>query len=98
MQLRFYQQALDAPPAVAPFLMRDEAANSVPLGVLAALQRDPERYPVAHLWAVEDDDRSIVGVAWHTPPHPMGLTAMPPAAVELLGWAGGGLGQRPPAV
>ncbi len=84
MRIRFYPQALDAGVAVIPFLMRDEAANSVALGVFGAMRRDPARYPVAHFWSAEDEEGTTVGGAWHTPPHPIGLTDMPSAAAPLL--------------
>jgi len=66
-----------------PRLMRDEAANCLPLGIIDTLLNDPRRYPTFHLMTV-DEGPELQGVAWMTPPHPLGLSAMPSAAVVAL--------------
>jgi predicted GNAT family acetyltransferase len=59
---------------VGPLLARDEVRHSVPLGVLAAIEHDPGRYPEHHLWLAEDD-AGVAACALMTPPFrllPMG--------------------------
>ncbi len=84
MRLQTYRDVAACRAAVGPFLMRDEAAHSVPLGLLNTLVLDPNRYPEAHLWSVEDPAGAVVGAAWFTPPHPVGLTTMPASCVPLV--------------
>ena len=55
---------------VGPLLARDELRHSVPLGVLAAIEHDPGRYPEHHLWLVEGD-AGVVACALMTPPFPI---------------------------
>jgi predicted GNAT family acetyltransferase len=52
---------------VGPLLAADELRHSVPLGVLAQLERDPRHYPEHHLWLV-DDAGEVVACALMTPP------------------------------
>ncbi len=52
---------------VEPLLVRDELRHSVPLGVLATIERDPGRYAEHHLWLVEDAG-AVVACALMTPP------------------------------
>jgi len=66
-----------------PLLMRAEAVNCLGLGIVSSLVSDPGRYPKAHLLSVEDPS-GLHGVAWMTPPWPLGLSPMPRAAVASL--------------
>lgn len=66
-----------------PLLLRDEARHCLVLGILDTLSVQPERYQNSQLIAVEGAD-GLQGVAWCTPPHPLGLSAMPGAAVCAL--------------
>ena len=52
---------------VEPLLVEDEVRHSVPLGVLATIERDPGRYAEHHLWLVEDG-AAVVACALMTPP------------------------------
>jgi len=52
---------------VEPLLVEDEVRHSVPLGVLATIERDPGRYAEHHLWLVEDGG-AVVACALMTPP------------------------------
>jgi GNAT superfamily N-acetyltransferase len=71
-------------PAILSFLQRHEAENCLFLGVLDTLIDEPNRYPVAFLGLVRDSERQVVGGSWMTPPFPLGLTAMPDAAIDLV--------------
>lgn len=53
---------------VEPLLVRDEVRHSVPLGVLATIEREPGRYAEHHLWLVEDGG-AVVACALMTPPY-----------------------------
>lgn len=68
---------------VLPPLLREEAMNCVALSVLDTLMTDPLRYPTSHLLTIEASTR-IEGMAWQTPPHPLGLSVMPRPAARAL--------------
>jgi GNAT superfamily N-acetyltransferase len=55
--------------AAAPVLMRDPAANNLPLGIAQQLVDRPGSYDEAHFW-VADEAGEIVGAALRTPPYP----------------------------
>ena len=65
------------------FLCQKEAQNCLIFGILDTLVRRPETYPEFYLWVMFDADQ-IVGAAWMTPPHPLGLSEMPEGALTLL--------------
>lgn len=60
---------------VAPFLMTHEAENNLPLGLVAALMQDIQRYgdDPPYLALVEDDGQ-VVHMALRTPPHKLILS------------------------
>ncbi len=66
-----------------PLLLRDEARHCLVLGVLDTLMSQPERYESSQLFSL-GDERGLAGIAWRTPPHPLGLSAMPSAAIRAL--------------
>jgi predicted GNAT family acetyltransferase len=68
---------------VGDFLLRREAENCLPIGIARTLIDTPERYPRFHLFALKEAGR-VVGAGWMTPPHPLGLSAVPEAAIPLL--------------
>lgn len=68
---------------VCPLLLRDEARHCLGLGILDTLMTQPERYEGSQLFAI-DGPNGLEGVAWRTPPYPLGLSAMPGAAVCAL--------------
>jgi GNAT superfamily N-acetyltransferase len=68
---------------VRPLLLQNEAAHCSPLAILDTLINDPTRYARALLFSVEEATE-IVAMAWMTPPHPLGFTAMPSEGVERL--------------
>lgn len=60
---------------VYPILLRNEAENCLGIGVIDTLINVPERYSKFHLAAIKSSDpNTIVGAAWITPPHPLGIT------------------------
>jgi hypothetical protein len=59
-----------APSASGWALAQDELRHSVPLGVLATIEHDPERYAEHHHWLVEDG-AGVVACALMTPPLPI---------------------------
>lgn len=66
-----------------PFLLRNEAENSLGIGIIGTLVERPEVYPNAYTWILWDENE-VKGVAWMTPPHPLGVTSMPPSGLKLL--------------
>jgi GNAT superfamily N-acetyltransferase len=66
-----------------PLLLRDEAKHCLVLGILDTLVTQPERYESSQLFSL-DGPSGLEGVAWRTPPHPLGLSVMPRAAVCAL--------------
>jgi ribosomal protein S18 acetylase RimI-like enzyme len=53
--------------AASPLLSADEARHNLPFGICDTLTTAPGRYPVAHLWTVEDGNE-VVAAALMTPP------------------------------
>ncbi|MEO3874611.1 GNAT family N-acetyltransferase [Nonomuraea sp. B12E4] len=65
-----------------PFLLGDPVGNTVPLTVLADLRAGmPTKDPHFGWWTA---DGQVRGAVFRTPPHPVGLTAMPVEAVAPL--------------
>jgi len=58
---------------VGPLLAADEVRHSVPLGVLATIEHDPERFSEHHLWLV-DHGGAVVACALMTPPYHLLVT------------------------
>jgi uncharacterized protein len=56
--------------AAAPVLMRDVAANNLPLGIAQQLVDRPDSYAQAFFWIAEEEDGEVVGAAMRTPPYP----------------------------
>ena len=83
MELKAYASASEFRDRVFPFLRRNEASNGLVLGIVDTLINKPTTYPTALLWSAQDRDQ-IVGAAWMTPPHPLGLTEMPDESLELV--------------
>lgn len=66
-----------------PLFARSEAQYCLPIGIVDTLINHPDRYPEFHLFTVNDGE-TLAGAAWMTPPHPLGITAMPAPALEAL--------------
>ena len=66
------------------WLLRDEAAHNLLLGIAGRLRdgHNPYDDPISLITVEEGDE--VVGCAWRTPPFNLGLTAMPPAALPAL--------------
>ena len=64
--------------------MQNEAMHCLALGIIDSLTRNPQRYGSTFYLLSVEDDGGLKGVAWMTPPHPLGLSAMPTAAVDAL--------------
>jgi len=72
-----------------PWLLRAEQRYGLLLGIAYQVRGGAHRYREPFYWAtVEERDvrgkGSIVGCAYRTPPHQVGVTELPPAAVEPL--------------
>ncbi len=75
---RFYER-------VAPFLLADEAAHNLILGLSAALIRDPDRFEDPYLAWVEDDGGQVAAACLMTLPRgPVLSLISDPDAVALL--------------
>jgi predicted GNAT family acetyltransferase len=68
---------------VTPFLLRDEAAHNLILGLLSALQLEPSRYAAPYLVAVTEGE-VVMLVALRTPPHNLILSQGEKKALEPL--------------
>lgn len=67
-----------------PWLLEAEAENNLVLGLaLARRDREPPGEEPAWFATVEEEDR-ILGAAFRTPPHMLGLTPLPAGAVPLV--------------
>ena len=61
----------------------DAVLDNVLLTVLDTCLETPDSYPEHHWWFVDEED-STVGVAFHTPPHPLGLGLQPGPWIDEL--------------
>ena len=68
---------------VRPLFMHDEAMHCLGLGMLHTLVTDPSQCPEPVLLSIESSER-LVGVAWQTPPFPLGITQMTGEALDSL--------------
>lgn len=66
-----------------PILRQEEAKNCLPIGIIDTLVRHPETYKTFYFWFVKKTN-DVVGLAWHTPPHPLGITSLPKETFQLL--------------
>lgn len=80
MQVTLFSSVEKFRDQVFEFLCEREAENCLLIGMLDRLAKDQGD---CHLWAVCKDGQ-VCGVAWWTPPHPLGLTTMPNEAVSAL--------------
>lgn len=94
MQVTLFSSGEKFRDQVFDFLCEREAENCLLLGILDRLAKDRGDY---HLWTVSNDGR-VCGVAWWTPPHPLGLTFMPDDAVSAIFHEVEKLGQKPAEV
>ena len=66
-----------------PWLMEAEDEHNLILGLSAALA-GADAGEDRHLWATVETEGRVVGCAFRTPPHKLGLTRMPPEAAMIL--------------
>ena len=76
-----------------PWLLRAEQRYGLLLGIADQVLRGAHRYRQPMYWATIEqcsveggaaDDASLLGCAFRTPPHQVGVTALPAAAIEPL--------------
>jgi hypothetical protein len=68
-----------------PWLLQSEQRNGLLLGIAYQVRSNVHHYRTPIYWAtVEDGDGAILGCAFRTPPHQVGVTALPAEAVEPL--------------
>lgn len=97
MKLRSYSNATEFRDQVFPFLCQNEAQNCLGIGIINTLINQPENYPKFYLWALIESGKTQ-GVAWMTPPHPIGLSNLPDQALDLLVDEVSKFDERPKAV
>jgi GNAT superfamily N-acetyltransferase len=83
MRLRTHSDAGEYWENVRELLLRREAENCMAIGTAQTIIDQPHTYPTYHLFSVEHGG-AAVGAGWMTPPHPLGLSAMPCDAIPLL--------------
>lgn len=64
--------------------MRSEAENNLVLGVARRIRDDKASAAEAYYWVTVEHDDRVVGCAFRTPPHQVGLSRMPLEAIPLL--------------
>jgi hypothetical protein len=67
-----------------PWLLTREIEHAMVLQSARRARADDSRYERPTYWATFEDGGAIVGCAYRTPPFKVGVTAMPPSAVQLL--------------
>lgn len=97
VELIHFSNVVDYRERVLPLLMRNEAQNCLGLGIIGTLVSSPGTLGTAYLWALQDR-MGVIGAAWMTPPHAIGLTAMSDDALEVLIEGAAHLVDRPRAV
>lgn len=66
------------------WLLKREAENNLPLGIVGSLARGADRYGSPLYFATVEQDDDVRGCAFRTPPYKLGLTRMPVGAIPLL--------------
>jgi hypothetical protein len=66
------------------FLLRSEVENGLILGIARQLLEDDSRYDKPIYLATLEDNDTVLGCAFRTPPYQLGLSAMPAPAIALL--------------
>jgi hypothetical protein len=67
-----------------PWLLQSEAEHNLILGLARSLTHSTDRYEMPIYLATVEQDDSVVGCAWRTPPYKVGLTRLPEGAAALL--------------
>lgn len=83
MRVRRFGDAAGFMAAAGAFLLREEALNNLPLGILSTFRTNPGHYPDPYFLAVEDGE-AVVAAAIRTPPHNLILTET--ARPDALPW------------
>ena len=65
------------------FLCQEEAKNCLPIGIIDTLVRRPETYKKFYFWIIKKVNE-VIGLAWYTPPYPLGITSLPKESFRLL--------------
>lgn len=66
------------------WLLQREVENAMLLQSARLARADDRRYERPIYWATVEEDGTIVGCAYRTPPFKVGVTVLPPAAVRLV--------------
>jgi hypothetical protein len=83
MEVRRHANAADFLERARTWLLRAEAANNLTIGIaLNAAADEPGEQP--RFWATVEDHGEVLGCCFRTPPHHVGLTSLPSAAIPLL--------------
>ncbi len=97
MELRSFSDAREFRDQVFPFLCQNEAQNCLGIGIIDTLTNQPETYSKFYLWAFIESGK-IKGVAWMTPPYPIGMSHLTDEALDLLVSEVSKLAEQPKAV
>lgn len=65
-------------------MLQAEAENNLLLGIARKMVEAPNRYKSPVYLATIEEDEKIIGCAFRTPPHKIGLTRMPESALPIL--------------
>lgn len=66
------------------WLLKGEAENNLPLGIVGSLVRGADRYGSPLYFATIEQGEDVRGCAFRTPPYKLGLTRMPVDAIPSL--------------
>jgi hypothetical protein len=67
MDVRKFLNPQELKAAVISVLMENEALNCLPIGLIDTLIIQPDRYPVFHLCALEENSKGSLGIAMENP-------------------------------
>lgn len=84
MKIVRHRTAQDLLDRAESWLLGSEAENNLVLGVATRFAADVEAAQGPFFWATVENEGTVVGCAFRTPPHQLSLTAMPAEAIGPL--------------
>ncbi len=84
MRIRRFDTAAAFLERAEPWLLEQEAQNNLVLAIARRLLSGDHPYQAPIYLATVEDDGAVCGCAYRTPPHKLGITQVPAAAMPLL--------------
>lgn len=95
---KIYRDPIAFKSDVFAFMCKKEAQNCLGISICETLVTSPTRYPEFYLAGFTSAEADPVGVAWQTPPHPMGITDIPMGGIDELIRFAQSLGHKIPGI